>query len=385
MNILLLLSVQQGILFQGLSLRLVQPGAFCGLKSLEELDLSKNKLTTPPELLPVKPTLQNLKMKDNKIHLFPANYFDGFNVLKQVDIRQNEIYSVPNVGYVGHSLQVLVINRNKLKTLDDRLTEGLIMTVLESLRVYENEIQHVNVAILAQMPKLNHLDLSRNQLHHFADPTAYLQSNRGRSMLLMLHLNPLTCDKALSWVLVLAEYEIENRLGNQVECHQPHCLKGRDVMSLSKCSIHRCVAVNIHKRMTDTNQQDHWGPCISHIVCMPYDNKLDSWWRHQMETFSALLAICTGVHRSPVNSPHKGQWRGALMFSLICVWINDWVNNREAGDLRRYRAHYDVIVMLARFYSTCSVGSRENSTEQLGETRFVNTCDQCDQTKWQSF
>ena len=34
------------------------------------------------------------------------------------------------------------------------------------------------------------------------------------------------------------------------------------------------------------------------------------------------------------------------MFSLICVWINGWVNNREAGDLRRYRGHYDVIVML---------------------------------------
>ena len=33
------------------------------------------------------------------------------------------------------------------------------------------------------------------------------------------------------------------------------------------------------------------------------------------------------------------------MCSLICVWINSWVNNREAGDLRRYRAHYDVTVM----------------------------------------
>ena len=52
------------------------------------------------------------------------------------------------------------------------------------------------------------------------------------------------------------------------------------------------------------------------------------------------------IHRSPVNSPHKGQWRGALMFSLICVWINDWVNNGEAGDLRRYRIHYDVTVMI---------------------------------------
>ena len=41
----------------------------------------------------------------------------------------------------------------------------------------------------------------------------------------------------------------------------------------------------------------------------------------------------------------KGQWRGALFFSLICVWINVWVNNREAGDLRRYRAPYELIVM----------------------------------------
>ena len=45
-----------------------------------------------------------------------------------------------------------------------------------------------------------------------------------------------------------------------------------------------------------------------------------------------LLAICAGIRRSPVNSPHIGQWRGALMFSLIYAWINGWVNNREAGD-----------------------------------------------------
>ena len=64
-------------------------------------------------------------------------------------------------------------------------------------------------------------------------------------------------------------------------------------------------------------------------------------WKH----FPRYWPFVRGIHRSPVNSPHKGQWRGALMFSLICVWINDWVNNREASDLRRYHAHYDVIVM----------------------------------------
>ena len=70
-----------------------------------------------------------------------------------------------------------------------------------------------------------------------------------------------------------------------------------------------------------------------------------TWWRHQMETFSALLAICAGNSPVPVKSPHKGQWRVALMFTLICARINGWVNNHEAGDLRRHRAHYDVIVM----------------------------------------
>ena len=73
------------------------------------------------------------------------------------------------------------------------------------------------------------------------------------------------------------------------------------------------------------------------------------WWRHQMETFSVLLALCARNHGSPVNSPHKGLWRGALMFSLICVWRYDWVNNRVVGELRRHHGHYDVTVMFSPF------------------------------------
>ena len=51
------------------------------------------------------------------------------------------------------------------------------------------------------------------------------------------------------------------------------------------------------------------------------------------------------IHRSAENSPHKGQWRGAFMFSLICTGINGWVNNPEAGDLRRHRDHNDITLM----------------------------------------
>ena len=65
-------------------------------------------------------------------------------------------------------------------------------------------------------------------------------------------------------------------------------------------------------------------------------------WKHFLRYWSFVW----GIHRSPVNSPHKGQWRGALMFSLICVWINYRVNNRKAGDLRRYRVHCDATVIL---------------------------------------
>ena len=89
-----------------------------------------------------------------------------------------------------------------------------------------------------------------------------------------------------------------------------------------------------------------------------------SWWRHQMETFSALLAICAGIHRSPVNSPHKCQWSGALTFSLICAWIKGWVNNGEVGDLRHHHVHYDVTVM-------CSTSCLENvSIRYCGTERF---------------
>ena len=72
-------------------------------------------------------------------------------------------------------------------------------------------------------------------------------------------------------------------------------------------------------------------------------------WKH----FPCYWPFVRGIHRSPVNSPHKGQWRGALVFSLICVWISRWVNNGEAGDLRRYRTRYDVTVMYNCIFKKC--------------------------------
>ena len=65
-----------------------------------------------------------------------------------------------------------------------------------------------------------------------------------------------------------------------------------------------------------------------------------TWQRHQMETFSTLLAICEGNYW-----PLWGQWCGALMFSLIYIWTNGWASNGGAGDLRCHHTHYDITVI----------------------------------------
>ena len=100
------------------------------------------------------------------------------------------------------------------------------------------------------------------------------------------------------------------------------------------CHIGPCHRVQDTLKITYANPD----ACSNNRVCK-HDDVIK--WKH----FPRYWPFVRGIHRSPVNSPHKGQWRGALMCSLIYVWINGWVNNREAGDLRHHRPHYDVAVM----------------------------------------
>ena len=74
-------------------------------------------------------------------------------------------------------------------------------------------------------------------------------------------------------------------------------------------------------------------------------------WKH----FPRYWPFVSGIHRTPVDSPHKGQWRGSLTFSVICASTN----NRGAGNLRRNRAHYDATVM-RRALSPCQDNPASN-------------------------
>ena len=115
-----------------------------------------------------------------------------------------------------------------------------------------------------------------------------------------------------------------------------------------------CYHYNEIRRMDYFLGLDHWKSINMEFVitCPSHSGE------HLLNAFGIMMTssngnifrvtgLCAGNSPVPVNSPHKGQWRGALMFSLICVWINGWVNSRRAGDLRRYLGHYDVIVMYA--------------------------------------
>ena len=82
-----------------------------------------------------------------------------------------------------------------------------------------------------------------------------------------------------------------------------------------------------------------------------------------------------GIHRSPVTSPHKGQWHGA---PLIYAWTNSWVNNRDASGVRRHRTHYDVIVYMPqidKFWITNMWNTRGNPQElQLHPPKVYKYC-----------
>ena len=92
---------------------------------------------------------------------------------------------------------------------------------------------------------------------------------------------------------------------------------------------------------TDTRMKGgHWPVAVCSYNLLAHDDIII--WKH----FPHYWPFVWGIHHSLVNSPHKGQWCGALMFSLIYAWTNSWTNNRDAGDLRCHRAHYDVTVMI---------------------------------------
>ena len=112
----------------------------------------------------------------------------------------------------------------------------------------------------------------------------------------------------------------------------------------------------------------------SHIHTVSHDYKSD--WKHHDDVinwkhFPRYWPFVRGIHRSPVNSPHKGQWRGALM-SLICALNKRLSKHLEAGDLRPQRTNHDVIVMENCYPMSCSTSQSSSIVFPLKVNRTKN-------------
>ena len=157
------------------------------------------------------------------------------------------------------------------------------------------------------------------------------------------------------WLYILNNYPTGSTLSKDIKLW--YIFPGGHIVKKSPTFLHIAVRdfrviADLHKHENNTILCQNRDKSPKEIAGNPrFANTWKSYshddvikWKH----FPRYLPFVRGIHRSPMNSPHKGQCCGALMFSLICAWVNGWVNNGEAGDLRRYRSHYDVIVMPTR-------------------------------------
>ena len=109
----------------------------------------------------------------------------------------------------------------------------------------------------------------------------------------------------------------------------------------TKALLPRWCCRHCHCHLEPRNKQ--WTSYTAYPVTLSHGIMMTS---SNGNIFRVTGPLCWGIHRSLIDSPPKGHLRGALMFSLICAWTNGWANNRDIGDLRRHRAHFDPIVMV---------------------------------------
>ena len=145
-------------------------------------------------------------------------------------------------------------------------------------------------------------------------------------------------------------------------------------MLLNQCII-KYIALNILVHYDIGNRQNWNGffLCL-HGLTGSQNAVLSEYWlswrRQQIETFSALLALCEGNSLVTGKFPPQRPVTRRFDVSLICAWINGWVNFREGGDLGLCRARYYVILMLASIGQICNKKQYRNHPSTQDRTDF---------------
>ena len=221
----------QNINLGRLKLKEIQPRAFCGLEDLSNLYLRDNELREPPELLPVKATLEVLVLSNNKISIIPSFYFSGFKKLRSLEIDENFLSNLPNIGVVGSSLMSLSASKNRIESLDPLLKQRDLL-VLQMFNGSRNNMKALDVKIFNKVPNVTHFDLTNNKLRHLDDFRPYLVNwNSTLRLPVSIGFNPWNCGPDLAWML-----ELEGIKGipeAHMFCHSPKCRNGRNIFVLS--------------------------------------------------------------------------------------------------------------------------------------------------------
>ena len=291
----------------------IHPFAFNGLYTLKDLDISNNQLTHAPSIRSVKTTLEALNLSWNYIKYKRDTYFRFCRNIRSIDLSRNQITIIPNIQIISTTLRYFKVGHNNISDVSPLF--GIHFPRLKSLVFESNKIRRFCFPPPNFIPHLHWLSLSSNTLTQIHFPLNNVE--RPVKIRVLLADNPWHCNGSLSWT------------------HQ--CMKGLEDATMV------CMGWLVIKDMLCASPQQVQG-CTpqeagKNILLHRHDNVIK--WKH----FPFNWPFVRGIRRSPVGSPHKGQWSGTLVFSLICAWTNNWVNNRDAGDLRRHRVHYDVNVM----------------------------------------
>ena len=148
----------------------------------------------------------------------------------------------------------------------------------------------------------------------------------------MHYVNPVECSviRGSYWVIRMRSAWCWKKFGLALLRHSRRAF----LVRVYVCETKRCASDIL---LQSANWQNFITPAGSPRVrrCKKFGVSLYVQAKHLRHPWDVIKWKHFQRYLSPVNSPHKGQWRGALMLLWSAPWISDWVNNREAGDLRR--------------------------------------------------
>ena len=195
--------------------------------------MSSNRLECPPQLGPVKITLEVLGLGANQISWIDSDYFNGFKKLRVVHLNNNRLQSVPYLISLQTTLQDVRFDYNKVKNIDRIYNSGTFMS-LQRLSLSSNSIASFNVSVFLNMPNLSYISLFKNDLTTLSDPRLHFKGS------IKLSGNPWHCDPSISWMPSMTS------LSARLVCESPPCLRGNVIKHMSNKNNSQYV-VNISK------------------------------------------------------------------------------------------------------------------------------------------